>query len=733
MGAPPPQVGLAMPGRFAPAPYLGASDHLADQLQVVLCMIKRHLALRGHRLLQADGKANDLYVSLNEATAVLSGTTTLATETLLRKLGWPSVHSVEEDLGALFRRIERRCLDTESLSDPPRLPLQLLRTRFHLSERQLRLILCAAAPLLRVDIARIYTFAWGDFATKQPTVGFLTELASDRHTDPLEMLSEFGPESPLIQNRLLLTHDVTTWGHPTPLLHRGVSVPDRIVSWIISDSAELANRDTHWQDSKPTQRPEDLVLAPQVREQVEAGWLAARTNEHTSPRLILIGPRGVGRRTLWSCLTQSSGQGLLVVDLLRLPTEEPLFESALRDISCEAALRGCAMLWRADEFLETESERLLRLAGTLRRVATDFRGPLAVTAPRAAPWLRRALEPMRAIEFPLPAVREQAAIWRRSLAEVGAERGLAGNMVQRFHLAPGVILSAVRKAESQKRDTPLRVEDLCTTIRYQTDHQLSQLAEPFSTTLTWDDMVLPAETLEQIQEIIAHARLREKVFDRWGFRRKVSYGRGLSCLFFGPPGTGKTMMAAILAHTLGREMYRVDLSRVASKWIGETEKNLARVFQEAEQAQVILLFDEADSLFSKRTEVKSSNDRFANMEINYLLQRMESFDGMTILTTNFESSIDEAFRRRLRFRIQFPLPDWQQRAQLWAAMLPMEATVEADIPFEELGQRFEMSGGNIKNAVLKAAFFAAHAGTPITYDLLQLGAVQELQEMGRLV
>jgi SpoVK/Ycf46/Vps4 family AAA+-type ATPase len=213
----------------------------------------------------------------------------------------------------------------------------------------------------------------------------------------------------------------------------------------------------------------------------------------------------------------------------------------------------------------------------------------------------------------------------------------------------------------------------------------------------------------------------------------LSYGRGLSCLFSGPPGTGKTMMAGLIAKSLGRQLWRVDVSRLVSKWIGETEKNLAKIFEEARRAQVVLLFDEADSLFAKRTQVKSSHDRNANMEVNFLLQKMENHDGVTILTTNMLNSIDEAFLRRIRFRVTFPVPDPALRALLWERMLPSRAPVCDDIQFEVLGTQFEMSGGHIRNAVLRGAFAAASSGTHIGHTHLFDAAVAEAREMGRLV
>jgi SpoVK/Ycf46/Vps4 family AAA+-type ATPase len=276
-------------------------------------------------------------------------------------------------------------------------------------------------------------------------------------------------------------------------------------------------------------------------------------------------------------------------------------------------------------------------------------------------------------------------------------------------------------------------DEVARAVRRRLDHALSQVAEPFSTSLEWADVILPEEVMTPLKEIMAQAKHREKVFDEWGFRRKMSYGRGLGCLFAGPPGTGKTMMAALMAKTLGREIYKVDLSRVVSKWVGETEKNLGKVFDEAERAQVILLFDEADSLFSSRTEVKGSNDRFANMEINYLLQRMEAYDGMSILTTNIEKSIDEAFKRRLKFKVDFPMPEPDERAKLWEVMLPREVKLSDDVRFAELGKRYKLAGGHIKNAVLRAAFYAAEEGTVIDHALLDRAAIAESRDLGRLI
>ena len=365
---------------------------------------------------------------------------------------------------------------------------------------------------------------------------------------------------------------------------------------------------------------------------------------------------------------------------------------------------------------------------------------MTTTGPSAS--LNRLLGRPVEVHFTLPTSAQQRSAWREALAavECGESEALAEQLSQRYSLSVGAIRGVVDEAHAAcfsaldgARSSGLSVEGIAAAVRARNIHALGQVAQPFSTTLDWDDVVLPEEVLANLQEIADHARLRDKVFDDWGFRRKVSYGRGLSCLFVGPPGTGKTMLAAVLAKSLGRDLYRIDMARISSKWVGETEKNLARIFDEAERAQVILLFDEADSLFATRTEGTSSADRFANMEVNYLLQRMEAYDGMTILTTNFETSIDEAFKRRLRFTVTFPMPGVDQRRLLWGSMLPSQAPVAEGLDMSELAEEFELSDGVIKKAVVRAAFYAAGEDRPITLDDLWDAAVAETREMGMLV
>jgi len=248
-----------------------------------------------------------------------------------------------------------------------------------------------------------------------------------------------------------------------------------------------------------------------------------------------------------------------------------------------------------------------------------------------------------------------------------------------------------------------------------------------------DDLVTTDRVLATLREIVQTIRYRHIVFQDWGFGDKVSTGKGLCALFSGPPGTGKSMAAQCIARELGMNLFRVNLARVVSKYIGETEENLAKVFEEARESHSILLFDEADALFAKRTKVKSAQDRYANLEVNFLLQEVEGFEGMVVLTSNLDSMIDSAFKRRLNYRVHFPLPDAAARAEIWRTHIPDKAPMDDGVDFDALAEDFEVSGGYIKNAVVRAAQWAAEDLGVITQEMLARAAEAEMAETGRLV
>jgi hypothetical protein len=332
--------------------------------------------------------------------------------------------------------------------------------------------------------------------------------------------------------------------------------------------------------------------------------------------------------------------------------------------------------------------------------------PTVVSGPEAVPGLS-GFAPV--FDLPPPTRDAQAGTWRRALGPL-ADRlnGTLPPIIAQFRLSTEAIQTVAGDVRAADDAEPSSLWDRCRRAARPAVHGLAQRIEPAA---GWDDLVLPAPQLATLREIAVHVRRRAQVYDDWGFATRGTRGLGISALFAGPSGTGKTMAAEVLAGDLRLDLHRVDLATVVSKYIGETEKNLRRVFDAAESGGAILLFDEADALFGKRSEVRDSHDRYANIEVSYLLQRMEAYRGLAILTTNQKSALDPAFLRRIRFVVQFPFPDAAQRAAIWSRIFPA-ATPTATLEYERLAQ-LAVSGGHIRNIALHGAFLAADRGEPV--------------------
>ena len=291
------------------------------------------------------------------------------------------------------------------------------------------------------------------------------------------------------------------------------------------------------------------------------------------------------------------------------------------------------------------------------------------------------------LDVPMRNERERVESWALALERHQIDLPDASELAARYRVGPGIIervAAEVSRRPDPPTDASAWVRELDDAVRQHLENRLGATATRVTRLAKWTDIVLPEDITDSLLELTARVRHRKTVYEKWGFDRSMTTARGITALFQGAPGTGKTMVAGVIARDLGLELYRVDVSRISSKWIGETEKNLGSLFDAAEDGQVMLLFDEADSLFAKRTEVKTSVDRYANMEVNYLLQRLDSFEGIAILTTNFGNSIDPAFKRRLTYRMTFPFPDEEMREQLWRSMIPPQVPISGTHRLREL-------------------------------------------------
>ena len=470
----------------------------------------------------------------------------------------------------------------------------------------------------------------------------------------------------------------------------------------------------------------------QLRQAVVTGHRSA------IPVCVLIGREGTGRGLCALHLAKALGQPLMRVDVRRLPDSgepKPVGPAlaALRRVVREARIQGALLYLDGLEGWNRAADHELRLL--LETYLPTF--ALGSTEPLAGRGLLPTARPVVTIPISLPDARIRTALWQRHLPrQPPTANGCIEVVTHKYRLTGGQIvrIAALAAERAIARGRPeIGVEEVEEAVRTTIPHALTAVAREVRPTEGWDDLIVPEETRMLMRVMMANYRHRRLVYDEWGFGKRFGRGLGLSALLTGPPGTGKTMAAGIVAKELGLPLYQVELSRVVSKWVGETEKNLDEVFAEAEACSAVVLFDEADSLFAKRTEVSSANDRYANLEVNHLLQRIESFEGIVLLTTNNAGAIDRAFLRRFGYQLQFPLPNAAERALLWEGILPAKARVTHPIDFDFLAKEFEFSGGHIKNAVLRAAFFAAELDRPIDERLLSLTGSLELKQLGSTV
>lgn len=475
---------------------------------------------------------------------------------------------------------------------------------------------------------------------------------------------------------------------------------------------------------KPVQLSSAIVPSHQeLAEQITTLW-AAQIGPSAPPIVQLCGDDGAAKLAIAATACTQLNLNLHLLSPTALPTSPNELLTFLRLWEREARLSDRVLLLSSDDLDSTDAARETALC----RLIEDFNSPLILTnRDRRRPQQR----PFVTFDIPAPTPREQLLLWQTALGDLAPSlNGHLAALVSQFNLSATTIHTICTDPRlSPSPSLPLSPPPLWHLCRTQARPRLDDLAQRIDSHSTWDDLVLPAAQKQVLKEVAAHVRQRAKVYETWGFAGKSGRGLGISALFAGASGTGKTMAADVLAQELQLDLYRIDLSSIVSKYIGETEKNLRRVFDAAEAGGVILLFDEADALFGKRSEVKDSHDRYANMEVSYLLQRMEAYRGLAILTTNLKDALDVAFLRRLRFVVKFPFPDAAQRAEIWRRIFPQQTPTEG-LDVNKLA-RLNVAGGNIRNIALNAAFLAAEASEPVRMKHLLIAAQSEYIKLER--
>ncbi|MGK7925173.1 MAG: AAA family ATPase [Spirulina sp.] len=502
--------------------------------------------------------------------------------------------------------------------------------------------------------------------------------------------------------------------------------------------------------------PAPLTARSRPTEEHRALEVLVKEDWHSQRPLLLYfqGSDRASKRNTAQFLAQTLQVPLLIADVAQLLDDRPHFEEKWQLIWREAWFFQRLLYLENFDFLYLP-EQQIPYRSCLREIENNHR--IAILS-GVKTWIPATeTKGLIAIPFTLPDSNQRRQYWQARLqtAEIEIEEKELDILSDRFRLTPDQIANAVTTASQMARwqsisstqkqfpspdRNPLKTEpvspsffDLCSAARHQSGCDLASLARKIEPKYTWDDIILQPDRIAQLRDICKEAEYQNLVYHQWGFAGQLSLGKGLNVLFSGSPGTGKTMAAEVIAHHLQLDLYKIDLSQIVSKSIGETEKNLDRIFITALNSNAILLFDEADAIFGKRSEVQDARDRYANIEVSYLLQKMEEYEGITILTTNLRSNMDEAFERRLRFIIEFPLPDVRNRRSIWQKIFPKQAPCSPHLDLELLAQNLEITGANIRNIALTAAFLAADDKGVIEISHIIRAARREYQKIGKIL
>jgi ATP-dependent 26S proteasome regulatory subunit len=714
-------------------PYRDSLEHLRDLLKRLDLQVKREVML--HRRSRERAETWFGFASISDAEV----------DALLRcgageddAVGaFQDIIRTEDQIARLDSLIVQRVL--VSLKAGISLPLLDLARLFGLSAAEINALLICLAPEIDRRYERFYGYLHDDMTRKRPSIGLVLGLCSRARFDSIHLRAIFSAQAPLVKYQIL--HIVDDPGDGNPLMSRSVKLDSRIASYFLGEHG----LDPRIQDMAEW-IPPDAGSTEEIRvhENLIDRLLAAigdcfgETGVRRKPLVYLYGKPSAGKGALAEAVCSRLRLAVLVVDAEQLSVstvgfDEGIFLAVRESLLCQTAL----YVQHIDRVLENDSARV-RFKSLVRNVE-EMGGITFLSGERPWSWSFPGKGVLfLPVEIPYPGYDEQMNLWRRALTGYhGLNEADVSLLASKYPSTAGQIQEAlevaINLAALRTRRDALTMADIDRGCRTRRIPDLGRLAQKIEPVHAWHDLVLPAEQMDRLRDICNQVVHRAVVYGTWGFDRKLSLGKGLHALFSGSPGTGKTMAAEVIANELHLDLYKIDLSQVVSKYIGETEKNLHQIFREAQRAQLVLFFDEADALLGKRSDVKDAHDRYANLEIAYLLQKMEEYEGVTILATNLRQNMDEAFVRRIRFIIEFPFPEEEYRLRIWQGIWPTETPLAETVDLPFMAKRFKLAGGSIRNIALAAAFLASSNGNSIDMKHLLKATRHEFQKMGRLI
>lgn len=672
----------------AAEPFADGVQHLIEELAWLERVLARHVSR-----LRREGRFNDdpfrgLYVGEAEALATLNP---------------QEADGADEDCGVTPRRA---AIDAR-LAKAGELPLRAIAARFGLDAFEEAVLVIAAGPAMDRRYQTLYAYAQNDVSRRLPGVDLTLRLLCADPAERLHRLRAFTASAPLMRGRLV---HFTEAEQAKPLADRALSLDDRVLMALLGEETGLDPRLSAFARSiaGPTAAADEPLLA-RCRAALDGGAGA----------VFLDGRADAGQRALAFAACRARGLDLIEADLSH-PAARALPPADLGALLArEALLAGAGLLLLAPHaWPEQGLEQVIATAARVDPVLFVSTADGVIDIPAVAETLAVAR-----LGLPRPDVVVRAGWWREALPD--ADPAAVGHLARATRIGPLAIARTL--AASPDRD-PTAV---AAAAGIHAAGRLPAIAQRVHPHWTWDDLLLPARQRDQLHDLLATLAHWPRVIGDWGFAGKTANAQNCIALFTGASGTGKTMCASLVASSAGLPLFRVDLSAIFDKYLGETEKRLDQLFDAASQASAALLFDEADVLFGKRVEQKDSHDRYANLSVAYLLQRVETFDGLAILTSNLSGNMDDAFARRLAHVIDFPMPDEAQRRALWRRAFPAAAPLADDLDLGAVAATFEISGGNVRNAAIAAAYLAAADGQAIGRRHLVKALGRELEKMGR--
>ena len=729
-------------------------EYLIAELQLLDLLLQRQvMRLRAANLLTEDSMRG-LYIPDTQIDTLLSQPA--------HHWHLPFRGNEPQGIQSLNVAIERlREENTQRASISSGLSLSRLTTLFDLRPEDRQVLLISVAPELELRYETLYAYVQNDVTKKHPSVDLTLKLLYQNFDERVAHYDIFASDAPLFHYKLVRLFDDPQDREPT-LLSRYLKADQRIVDFLLDRTTIDVRLLPFTRRVDAVSRLSDLTLPEDLRSRLSQ--MSALLKKESAV-VFLHGPYGVGKQAVAEAICTALQRPLLVADMSQMSPGDRDITTTAALLRREAMLQGAGLYLAHFEALLSEDEGIGKQRQALIRELSQppfpvFLGSDMEWHPGGAWSSTRFID----IELPMPDFPLRLQLWQQAIAK--QPQSIVGSMntspedvsllATQFILSGRQIQDAVSEATSRAALRPseqaiVSREDFASAARSQSNQGLRQLAQKVELFYTWKDIILPSRAMQQLHEVCSSVKYRQKVFTEWDFEHKLALGKGVNILFYGPSGAGKTMAAGIVASELERDLYKIDLSNVVSKYIGETEKNLSRIFHEAQSSNAILFFDEADALFGKRSEVKDAHDRYANIEVAYLLQKMEEYTGIVILATNLSKNLDEAFARRMQHTIEFPFPDAVSRERIWRGMFPDKAPLDrVAIDWGFLARQFELTGGNIRNIALAGALMAAEEGdiqgdkdgkegdeqdgkdVPIRMEHLIIATARELQKLGKM-